>query len=257
MNKNYYVAKIFARKAFVDIRINDIPLLKLDIEDDFTAEIPINYLIESSGCHTLMIRIFPNMGSTLPAKESECSVDILCFDGAGDTLVEKERVCSLRSSGDNKRIIVPDVQEKQFVAEVSYNISRWRDCEKIEENLSISSKVAKYYQKIWNLLSEKNYEGYLDLIQERERIICKSLMLNEENIRTRNELFFDCLKDGFELCPMKGKKTMEFYAGRRIVSVLDLDLKPAIRFKNFDSGEILTIEILLGIKIGQKEFSII
>lgn len=257
MNKNYYVAKIFAKKAFVDIRINDIPLLKLDTEDDFTAEIPINYLIESSGCHTLMIQVYPNIGSILLAKESECSVNIFCYDGVGDTLVEKEKVCSLRSSNDNKRMIIPDVREKHFFAEVSYNIRRWGDCEKIEEDLSISSKVAKYYQKIWNLLSEKNYEGYLDLIQERERIICKSLMINEENIRTRNELFFDCLEDGFELCPMKGKKTMEFYAGRRIVSVLDVDLKPAIRFKNFDSGEILTLEILLGIKKGQKEFSII
>lgn len=257
MNKNYYVAKIFVRKALADIRINDIPLLKLDIEDDFSTEIPINYLIESTGYHTLMIQVFPNIGFTLLSKDSDCSVDIFCYDGTGDTLVEKERVCSLRSSNDNKRIIVPDVQTIQFVAEVSYNICRWGDCEKIKEDLSISSKVATYYQKIWNLLSEKNYEGYLDLIQERERIICKSLMINEENIKTRNELFFDCLENGFELCPMKGKKTMEFYAGRRIVSVLDVDLRPAIRFKNYDSGEILTLEIFLGIKKRQKEFSII
>ena len=55
---------------------------------------------------------------------------------------------------------------------------------------------------------------------------------------------------------MKGGK-LQFYANKRVVTVLNKDMKSILRFLNEETGEVLAIELLLGIKKGQKKLCVI
>ena len=79
----------------------------------------------------------------------------------------------------------------------------------------------------------------------------------EEEIEKRSESLIELLNDGFELVPMKGGKVLQYFADNRGVTVLDHDLKPALRFANEESGEMIGIELILGIKKGKTEFEVI
>lgn len=258
MVSNYYIAKLDISHCLVDIRINDVPLIKQYVDSDVTAEFPINYLIESTGNQTLEIKIYPLLNEIKFCHSTRCNVEIWRYDASCSKISPIEKVCSsnLAVSGDaNVQTFMYDI--KTFIANVSYEITRWSCCEEIKDIKRIAPLVAEFYQTIGLLLANKQYDNYTEYIKERELNICKSLMLGNDEICIRNEMLFECLDSGFVIQPLKGGKQMQLYANNRVVTVLDSDMKSALRFVNEETGEMLTIELLLGIKKGESKFSII
>lgn len=254
---NYYIAKVSVRQCMADIRINDVPLIRKSIDADLTVEIPINYLIESSGKQTLTLQILPLVESVSLRQGAGISVEIWRYDGSGFKIVPIEQVCSYSLSvGEEDKEFPYKYDKNIFIANVSYQIKRWSDCEVIKERAKIASAVADFYQEIGQILANKQYSLYLELIRNRERNICTALSQEEKDTNRRNELLFDCLDTGFVLQPTKGNR-LHFYANNRIVTVLYKDMKSALRFINEETGEILAIELLLGIKEGHKTIEII
>lgn len=255
---NYYIAKLDLRQCSVDIRINDVPLLRQNIESDLMMEIPINHLIEISGNQILTIKIYPRLGELKLSLNARCNVEIWRYDGNGVKILPIEEVCkSYLSTNKLNKVNSFMFDKKVFIATVSYEILRWSGCEELKDNKNYAPAIAAYYQQIGQLLSSKQYDKYLECIKEREYNICTALSLSHDEIDIRNQMLFECLNNGFVLQPLKGGKQMQFYGNRRIVSVLDHDMKSALRFINEKTGEILAIELFLGIKKGDKGFSII
>lgn len=255
---NYYIAKIFATQCIADIRINDVPIIRQVLDYDLTCELPVNFLIEKSGLQEFTVEIKP-----LPRKlqleiEAKCEVEIWKYDGSGYELKSLELVCkSMLAAKDSTTSIDVLFDRKKFLASVSYEISRWGDCIRLDNIRNIGRQVASIFQRIGNELSAKNYGYYSDLVRNREVNICKSLLLGEDEIEKRSKTLIELLNDGFELVPMKGGKVLQYFADKRGVTVLDHDLKPALRFANEESGEMIGIELILGIKKGEKEFEVI
>lgn len=258
INKNYYMAKVFARRCRMDIHVNDIPVIRSDVEGDLSTTIPINYLIESSGTQNVCVQISPLSAALGLSASSECEVEIWRYDGSVEPMVRSERACTVSLTvGKAEQALPLKRQYAVFNAEVPYQISRWSDCERLENSRVASSEVAGFYQRIWKMLNEKQYDKYLGLIRKRELDICKALLLDESELDVRNQMFFECLNGGFELCPMKGKKILEFYADRKVVAVLDEDFRSVIRFRNPETGEILVVDLFAGRKKGENNLSII
>jgi len=254
---NYYIAKVFIRHCLVDIRINDVPLLRQNVDADLTAEMPINYLIESSGQQMLTVQMYPELGSASLLQGAKCSVVIWRYDGSGIKIVPIEQICASSLSVSGAENTIPLKYEKMlFFAQVSYRITRWSDCEEIKDSRKIAPAVATFYQEIGQMLANRQYDQYLQYVRDREWNICTALSLDEKEINKRNDLLFECLDGGFVLQPMKGNR-LQFYSDKRIVTVLYKDMRPALRFYNEETGEMLAIELLLGIKKGQRELSVI
>lgn len=57
--------------------------------------------------------------------------------------------------------------------------------------------------------------------------------------------------------PMRGGERIQFYADKRVVSVLDLDMESTLRFRNEDTGAMIVVELLVAIKKGRHELCII
>ena len=255
---NYYIAKVFVRHCLADIRINDVPLFKQNVDADLTAEMPINYLIENTGNQVLTLQIYPELGELALKNGAQCSVEIWKYDGSGPKIIPIEQVCSSSLTvGEADKTLPYKYDKLVFLADVSYQIHRWSDCEEIKDSRKIASEVASLYQKIGKLLANKQYDQYLELVNNRERAIVTALSLEEDEASIRNQMLFECLDEGFVLHPLKGGKQMHFYANKRIVTVLDNDMRSALRFLNEETGEVLAIELYLGIKKGQRNLSII
>lgn len=255
---NYYIAKVFIRHCLVDIRINDVPLLKQNVDADLTAEMPINHLIERSGHQALTLHMYPKLGELALISGAQCSVEVWRYDGSGPKIIPIEQVCSSSLAVEDADKTLPfKYDNKVFLANVSYQIQRWSDCEEITDSRKIASEVASFYQKIGKMLANKQYNQYLELVKNREQAICTSLSLDEDEVNLRNQMLFECLDEGFVLQSLKGGKQMHFYANKRIVTVLDDDMRSALRFQNEETGEILAIELFLGTKKGERGLCII
>lgn len=257
MTTNYYIARLDIRHCFVDIRINDVPLLRRNVTYDFTAEIPINYLIEYTGEQVLTVQIYPELGNFCFFPNCKCCVEIWRYDGSGSKIVPIDKLCtSLQNISESEEFLSSKSDKKVFFSDVSYQIIRWSGCEEIKDSSNIGLSVVTYFQDVGKLLANKRYHHYMDLVEERERNICTALFLDMNEVIVRNKMLFDYLDNGFVLEPMNGSR-IQLYANGRIVTILDNDMKSALRFINKETGEILAIDLLLGIKKGKNVLSII
>lgn len=255
MNHNYYIAKVFAKNCILDIRVNDIPLMRQSIEGDITFERPINYLIEKSGEQSLAINILPFSSSNKIITEYELNVEIWKYDASGHLLSELENVLTVNIN--SKDHVVSPTIKRIFVAEVGYEISRWSGCDVLQAGIDIKPMVVTFMRELTQILSTKQFGIYAQLIEQRERNICKSLYLGEDEIQNRMDILIDCLNNGFEYIPLKGQKNLQYFANRRVISVVDVDNKSALQFYNADTQELLTMDLLLGIPSGSNKLHII
>lgn len=257
MKTNYYIARLDIRHCLVDIRINDVPLLRRNVTSDFTAEVPINYLIESSGEQVLSVQMFPEFGNLCLLPGCKCCVEIWRYDGSGFKIVPIEKLCiSSQNISEKEEFSASKSDKKVFFSDVPYQITRWSGCEEIKDSDNIISSVAAYFQSVSQLLVNKRYHHYLELVREREQNICTALFLDMNEVTVRNKMLFDYLDNGFVLGPMNGNR-IQLYANKRVVTILDNDMKSALRFINEKTGEILAVDLLLGIRKGENVFCIV
>lgn len=255
----YYTALISASNCIIDARINDVPLLKQILDCDLCIEIPINFLIEKSGFQSLSINTLPEADSNKFPDDAKCRIEIWKYNVVnGNEIKPLEKVCESHFSANQNNIVQSVFHDrKEFFASVGYQISRWSDCNQLTDRNVISSHIASIFQNIGDLLTLKKYNEYVELIRNREQNICTALMTGSKEIQLRSNMLIDCLDDGFVMVPINGRKVLQFYANRRIVTLLDQDMKSALRFYNDKTGEMLAIDILLGIKYGKTDFEII
>lgn len=255
---NYYIAKLYIRHCRADIRINDVPLFKQEVDSDLTLELPINYLIESSGSQSLTVQIYPNTGKLLLSSGTKCSVEIWRYDGSGFKIIPLEQICSSSLSVNESEKTLPVKFDKQlFITFVSYQSFRWNDCEVIKNRPNLASEVTTYFQNIGQMLANRQYEKYNEYVRDRDWKISTALSLDDDEANSRNQMLFKCLDNGFVLQPIKGEKKLQFYANERLVTILEEDMRSALRFQNVETGEILAIELLLGIRKGQNSLTVI
>ena len=169
-----------------------------------------------------------------------------------------EQICSSTLSVNETEQTLPvKFDEQTFFSFISYQNIRWSDCEEIKDRLNLASEVTAYFQNIGQLLANRQYEKYNEYVRERERKISTALSLDDEEANSRNQMLFKCLDNGFALQPIKEEKKLQFYANNRLVTILEEDMRSALRFKNIETGEILAIELLLGIRKGLNFLAVI
>ena len=258
MIKNYYIAKVTVRQCMADIRINDVPIFRKNVDGDLTTELPINHHIEFSGVQELSIKLHPLLGRETFLSGEMCSIEIWRYDGRSHTIIPIEEVCSSTLTVDENKKLLPFLYEKKaFASIVSYTINRWNDCVEIKDSRRITSEISALYKTIGQLLSDGQESQYMQYVRDREVNICSALLLGEDEVKLRNKMLFECLNRGFVLQPLEGRKRLQFYANNRVVSILDQNYGPLLRFVNEDTDEVLSIELLVGTKKGRRGLSIV
>lgn len=258
MIKNYYIAKVAVSQCTADIRINDVPIFRKSVDGDLTTELPINHHIEFSGIQEFSVTIRPLYGNAAFLSGEKCEVEIWRYDGSESKIVPLEQMCAGSLIVGEAEVMLPFKQYNQvFAADVSCPISRWNDCIEIKDSRKVGPAVAAFFKKFGQTMADKQYSQYMEFVREREVKICRALLLGEEEVSKRNKMLFDFLNQGFVLQPLTGGKRLQLYAHNRVVTVLDKDYGPSLKFVNEDTDQALRIELLLGFKKGHVDLSVI
>lgn len=254
---NYYTTKIFARQCIIDIRINDIPLIREIVDSELNCERPINYLIEKTGKQMVSISILPCPSFSTITDNYELVVEIWKCNVEGQKIRRVDKVVSIVHNSEEYKSKRSSVIKKIFMAEVGYEMARWSNCQVIDGKTDIKALISSYLNKLTKILSTKQFEVYAHMIEQRERNICHSLYLGETEIQKRMDMLIECLNGGFEYVPIRGLKKLQYFGNHRVVAVVGEDLKPVIQFYRRDTEESLTMEFLFGIHEGSNDLSII
>lgn len=61
-NQPYHMIDFSASACLFDIRINDYPVIHMNVEGQVASTVPINYAILKSDVQTVSVTILPNIG---------------------------------------------------------------------------------------------------------------------------------------------------------------------------------------------------
>lgn len=253
----YYVAHFNIKDCLADIRLNDVPLYIGEIDGYESFSLPLNPYIYYSGEQLLTLSMLPQITVNQPTKSS-IWVEITLFDGEGEKLVEIEKVTTSSLVNDGTSIL-SSIRKKEipFIASIANPVTRWRDCMTLSESRELRIAVFSLYDKIGNILKDRQYDKYLALISNREYEIVKSIGLDEKEVFLRQKALVDYLSHGYHYVGFEGNEIMHFYAGGKAVALLTADMDPALRFFNEEEGDYLTLDLLLGMKPGKKSLVVV
>ncbi|MDE6279521.1 MAG: hypothetical protein K2M05_06060 [Paramuribaculum sp.] len=224
-----------------------------NVDGDLSNDRPINYLIETSGPQTLSVKLLSKPG----VAGGSCRVEIWRNDGSGFHIVPLEQIClsELVFGKDNIGEVKSDMQI--FNAEVPYTIWRWSNCIEIRDPRMVSNAAMDIYKQIGQAIAAGQRDRYMQYVRRREENICNALYLGEEEIEMRSNMIFECIEDGFTPVTMSGRKKIHLFSNKRVIAILDEDMKSALRFEDKESGDMFVLELLLGIKSGDRNLSVI
>lgn len=121
----YYMIDFSASACLFEIRINDYPVIHMNVEGQVASNIPINYAILKSGTQSISLTILPNIGDLELHNKSEVKFNIKLFDVAND-FVFNQQFGDYQSDpvGEKKLPIIKYMNS--FQADVPYNLDVWQ-----------------------------------------------------------------------------------------------------------------------------------
>jgi len=139
-----------------------------------------------------------------------------------------------------------------FDAEVPYQITAWQNSVDLNSVENLREKVEAAYKKLCDMITQKQYDAFMDCVRERENRVAVSMYLDKES---RKEIM-ESLIAGFEPIPFSGTETMNLYADGKLVCLTAEDGNSALRFFNKKTGEEMILDIMFHLKKGDTELSV-
>ncbi len=262
----YYI-EYSNRGCDYEIRVNDLIVVKAMYgEASEGTLIPINTNILESGNQTFSIHL------SSEEEQSESEVYFSFRIGFQDNMSEQpspmkwhwvyEQPALKFSKGS-----FSDYDLKgEFEAKVPYNInSAWRNCINLDKIPDIENKARAFFNKIRNMMIEKDYESLKKEYWEKYNNIAEmSFQTDKEFEENFLDLYKWIEKGNKEDFPVIDQSSVPvYYCNKRLISlelVKDEDWFPSalIRLKDMgDYWDFTTFEIYLGIKEGSQELTII
>ncbi|WP_343686697.1 hypothetical protein [Chryseobacterium gleum] len=252
----YYMIDFSASACLFEIRINDYPVIHMNVEGQVASNIPINFAILKSGVQTISATILPNVGDVQLHPKSELKFNIKLFDVANDFVFDKQfGDYHSEAIEDKKKQIIKHVGS--FTAEVPYQLSAWQNGRNLQDIKDSRKKLEQAYDHISRLIRENKFEDYKKSISRREENMAASMYLSKAESEER---FTDLVKDfksGFKIQPVSKDAVMFVCAENRVAFLKKVNGESALYLENPETEEELMLDISFYIPEGKEEFEII
>ena len=257
LKKPYYVIEFNASAVMFEIKINDVPLLILNVEGQASTMVPMNHLILESGIQELSINVIPVIGNTNFIKNSSYRSVIKLFDVSNGFKFEKDILFYKMTDIKEGELMPAFSYQDVFYAEVPYNLVAWKYSEDLSEIDDLRTMLDEQYIKLENIISNRQYNTLKSLIQEREDNIEKSMYLDKEERNSRFDELIEDFENGFTIIPHTAKDKLIIFGNNKLVSLIKEDGNSALMLNNEETEEELNIEVKFHIKSNCLELSII
>ena len=117
----YYMIDFSASACLFEIRVNDYPVIHMNVEGQVASNIPINYAILKSGTQSISVTILPNVGDLELHPKSEVKFNIKIFDVTNDFVFDQQfGDYQSETVGEKKIPVIKHIGT--FKAEVPYQL---------------------------------------------------------------------------------------------------------------------------------------
>jgi len=257
MTQPYYMLDFSAGCCMFQIRVNDIPVMTLDLPGQAASIVPINFGILQSGKQTITATLLPHSGQTTLDPEALLEFDVKMFDVQND-FVFKEQLCSYTFAKVNPEKSLPvERYRTEFIATVPYQLKGWTKGVPLKDVEDMGEKLKAAYYRIANLISNKHYDRFREVIHNREHIMTTSMYLDEGAAQARIEGLIDDFESGFEVAPIAENAVLQVYADGRAAALKKLNGEPALYLVNEKTKEELMIDLMFYVPEGKTEFEVI
>ncbi|MBB6240489.1 hypothetical protein HDC90_005166 [Pedobacter sp. AK013] len=252
----YYMIDFSASACLFEIRINDYPVIHMNVEGQVASNIPINYAILKSGTQSISLTILPNIGDLELHNKSEVKFNIKLFDVAND-FVFNQQFGDYQSDpvGEKKLPIIKYMNS--FQADVPYNLDAWQKGRNLKDIDDCRKKLESTYNKIIKIIQDGEYNKYRQLISKRENNMSSAMYLSKEESEERiNELIND-FNSGFKVRSISKENLMVLYANNKVAILKKLNGESALYLENEETQEELMLDISFYIPEGGSDFEVI
>ncbi len=244
MTKPYYMIKFSGFACMFEIRVNDIPVITLNLDGQAATNIPINYAIFKSGLQEITVKVLPNSGNSIFNEGAEFKYDILLYD-VSNGFEFKEEFSGYKTPKVNKNKMIPAFINKiPFQATVPFSLKTlWLNGEDISEINDLQAKLRRAYYKIGNLIITKNYDAFKKEIANREFNMANSMYLEPVDSRARLNGLIKDFESGFDEMVLNKEALVVISANNKKVSLKTFYGEPALKFLNRKTKEEIQLDI--------------
>ena len=256
MAKPYYIVEFSASACLFEIRVNDVPVMTLEIPGQASSMTPVNFAILNSGQQTITAAVLPIPGTSILDENAKLRYELKLYDvNIG---------YKFKQSLMKFEFPAVDVQKKQtvqqksdtFYAEVPYRLKGWANGRNLNEVKDVKDKLAKAYQRIAGYIRNKRYGELKQALQNREIIMTTSMYLDQP-VGSRVDSMIRDFENGFELIPFPGDLSIRYYAGGKMAALRRLNGDHAICAQNQEQEEEVLLDLAFYIPEGKDEFEVI
>ena len=245
-----------ASACLFEIRINDYPVIHMNIEGQVSTMIPINFAMLESGVQSISATVLPNIGDTQLHPKSELKFNIKLFDVTNDFVFDKQfGDYQSEAIGEKKLPVIKYINS--FHADVPYKLDAWQRGKNLKDVDDCRKKLESAYNKINKMIQERQFDVYKQLISKRENNMASSMYLTKEESEKRIGELVQDFNSGFKIQPVSKDAVMFLYANNKVAALKKPNGEPALYLENTETEEELMLDISFYIPEWKEEFEVI
>ncbi|WP_165750322.1 hypothetical protein, partial [Cellulophaga sp. Z1A5H] len=174
MEKPHYVIQFSAAQCMFEIRVNDIIVVTLNLEEQAMTIIPFNYAISEIGKQIITVRILPVFGEIHLRDTAEFYYDVLLYDVSNGFKLIENLGGYKAPKMDNSKPKTVLTNTYSIDATVPFKLNdAWKEAQDLKEIKDLYEKLRKTYNNIANIIESRNFDKLLKLMEIKENNIQK------------------------------------------------------------------------------------
>ena len=253
----YYVIDFSASACLFEIKINDYPVINMEVKNQISTMIPINFAILESGKQYIEASISPLSDSKKIDLTAELKFNLKLFNAKDDFLFQNQFGEYHSQISEEDRIATISKYKSDFEAEVPYNLQSWQKGIVLKDEILVEIKLKEAYSHLSSLIQNKKFNDYLNSISKRENNMAISMYLSKfESSRRKKQLIND-FEAGFEIMPLPDDAKIAFYGNGKVALFKKANGESALYLVNTETEEELMLDVAFYIPEGKTDFEII
>lgn len=257
IKKPYYMINFNAAACLFEIRVNDIPVITLDIKGQTATRIPINFAISKNGKQEVSVKVLPMSGNTQLSPKAELSYTIELYDVTNNFSFDSEYKGYKSPKIDKNKIIPVLTSKTAFDAEVPYQLKDWEDGQNLKDIDDLDLKIRNTYARLGKLISDGNYDLFAKKMENREYNMATSMYLSPSESKARINGLITNFKSGFDTMLLVQDSVTVLAAYGKKIALKKPNGEPALSFGNKELNEQIMLDIEFYLPKGTNEFEII
>lgn len=252
----YYVLDFSAYACLFEVRVNDMPVLSMELEGQTATEYPINTEIFKSGKQELTVKVLPLSGNTVLDKNAGFKGRIIEYE-VSNGFKYVSQCCKFLMEVKPDQLLPVLIHADVFTANVPYELESFENSKNLTKVKDLRKKVISAAEQILQIVRNKKYDKFRSIIAKREARNGISMYLTKDELQARTEGFIEKFKNGYVPDSIPKGAVLIYCAHNRAVMLKYPDGDPAIHFYNKEKDSTSFLEVMFHMPKGSDKLEII